>query len=133
MQRTGNQTGEEGLVGQVGVVLLEVLLGGSGELDGSELEAAALEAGDDGADKATLSHGGLAGVGIFRVVDGDRGVELWRGTALRRRRAATGNAMEALSDGEAATYLNTVRLDGNEAAEKVSFTAVARPRSSTSS
>jgi hypothetical protein len=35
-------------------VLLEVLLGGSDELDGCELEAAVLEAGDDGADEATL-------------------------------------------------------------------------------
>jgi hypothetical protein len=35
-------------------VLLEVLLGGSGELDGRELEAAVLEAGDDGADQAAL-------------------------------------------------------------------------------
>jgi hypothetical protein len=35
-------------------VLLEVLLGGGDELDGGELEAAALEAGDDGADEAAL-------------------------------------------------------------------------------
>ena len=35
-------------------MLLEVLLGGSNELDGCELEAAVLEAGDDGADEATL-------------------------------------------------------------------------------
>lgn len=76
MSRTGNQTGEEGLVGQVGIVLLEVLLGGSGELEGSKLEAAVLETRDDGADKATLAQDRLAGVGIFRVVDGDHGVEL---------------------------------------------------------
>jgi|TARA_R110002003_G_scaffold145_11_gene13433 hypothetical protein len=35
-------------------VLLEVLLGGGDELDGGELEAAVLEAGDDGADEAAL-------------------------------------------------------------------------------
>jgi hypothetical protein len=35
-------------------VLLEVLLGGSDHLDTSELEAAVLEAGDDGTDEATL-------------------------------------------------------------------------------
>jgi hypothetical protein len=35
-------------------VLLEVLLGGSDELDGSKLEATVLEARDDGADQATL-------------------------------------------------------------------------------
>jgi hypothetical protein len=35
-------------------VLLEVLLGGSHELDGGELEAAVLEARDDGADQAAL-------------------------------------------------------------------------------
>ena len=50
----GDQSGEEGLLGQVGVVLLEVLLAGSGELDGRELEAAVLEAGDDGTNEATL-------------------------------------------------------------------------------
>lgn len=33
---------------------LEVLLGGRHELDGDELEAAVLEARDDGADEATL-------------------------------------------------------------------------------
>lgn len=37
-------------------MLLEVLLGGSGELDGSELEAAGLEAGDDGANEAALEQ-----------------------------------------------------------------------------
>ena len=35
-------------------MLLEVLLGGGEELDGGELEAAVLEAGDDGSDEATL-------------------------------------------------------------------------------
>jgi hypothetical protein len=35
-------------------VLLEVLLAGLAELDGSELEAAVLEARDDGANEATL-------------------------------------------------------------------------------
>jgi len=37
--RTGDETLEEGLVAQVGVVLLEVLLGRGDELDGGELEA----------------------------------------------------------------------------------------------
>ncbi len=36
-------------------MLLEVLLGGSNELDGSELEAAVLETRDDGTDQATLN------------------------------------------------------------------------------
>jgi hypothetical protein len=35
-------------------VLLEVLLGGGDELDGCELEAAVLEARDDGADETAL-------------------------------------------------------------------------------
>ncbi len=35
-------------------MLLKVLLAGSDELDGSELEAAVLEALDDGTDEATL-------------------------------------------------------------------------------
>ena len=43
-QRTGNETLEEGLVAQVGVVLLEVLLGGRDELDGRQLEAVMLSA-----------------------------------------------------------------------------------------
>jgi hypothetical protein len=38
-RRTGNETLEERLLGEVGVVLLEVLLGGGDELDGDELEA----------------------------------------------------------------------------------------------
>jgi hypothetical protein len=50
----GNETGEERLAGEVGVVGLEVLLGGGDELDGSKLEAALLEALDDGADQAAL-------------------------------------------------------------------------------
>ena len=51
---TGDQTGEEGLAVEILVVLLEVLLAGLGELDGSELEAAVLEALDDGTNEATL-------------------------------------------------------------------------------
>ena len=35
-------------------MLLEVLLAGSAELDSSKLEAAVLEAGDDGTNEATL-------------------------------------------------------------------------------
>jgi hypothetical protein len=49
----GDESREEGLLGEVLVVLLEVLLGGGGELDGGKLEATALEARDDGADEAT--------------------------------------------------------------------------------
>ena len=62
--RTGDQTREEGLASEVGVVLLEVLLAGSDKLDGSELEAAVLEAGDDGADEATLRIGSVHGCPI---------------------------------------------------------------------
>ena len=36
---TGDEAGEEGLGGEISVVLLEVLLGGRGELQGNELEA----------------------------------------------------------------------------------------------
>lgn len=50
----GNQSREEGLVREVGVVLLKVLLGGSDELDGGKLEATVLEARDDGANQAAL-------------------------------------------------------------------------------
>jgi hypothetical protein len=44
---------------------LEVLLGGGDELDGRELEAAVLEALDDGADQAALLEEGLLGILIF--------------------------------------------------------------------
>jgi hypothetical protein len=67
-----DQAGVEGLVLEVGIVLLEVGLAGSDQLDGDELEAAVLEAGDDGTDEATLDairldgdEGLLAGVGHF--------------------------------------------------------------------
>lgn len=40
--RTGNETLEEGLVAQVGVMLLKVLFGGGHELDGDELVAGRL-------------------------------------------------------------------------------------------
>ena len=53
----GNETREEGLAGEVGVVGLEVLLGGGDELDGGKLESALLEALDDGADQAALGWG----------------------------------------------------------------------------
>jgi hypothetical protein len=49
-----DHTGEEGLVLEVGVVLLEVLLGRGSELEGSDLEAALLEAGDDLTDETAL-------------------------------------------------------------------------------
>lgn len=51
---TGDETLEEGLASEVSVVLLEVLLGGGGELHGNELEATVLEARDDGANESTL-------------------------------------------------------------------------------
>lgn len=50
----GDKTGEEWLVGEVRVVLLEVLLAGGHELDGDELVATLLEASDDGTNEATL-------------------------------------------------------------------------------
>jgi hypothetical protein len=45
---------EERLVGEILVVLLEVLLGGGHHLQGNELVATLLETLDDVADKATL-------------------------------------------------------------------------------
>jgi hypothetical protein len=55
-------------------VLLEVLLRGGGELEGDELEAALLEAGDDLADEAALD---AVGPGVSQ----GRGIkaEAWRG------------------------------------------------------
>lgn len=53
-QLTGDETLEEGLGGEISVVLLEVLLAGGGELHGNELEATVLEARDDGSNEATL-------------------------------------------------------------------------------
>jgi hypothetical protein len=55
----GDETGEEGLALQVGVVGLEVLLGSGHQLDGGQLEAALLEALDDGADEAALEEVGV--------------------------------------------------------------------------
>jgi hypothetical protein len=51
---TGDEALEEALAGEVGVVLLEVILAGGGELQGNELEATVLEARDDGTNEATL-------------------------------------------------------------------------------
>jgi hypothetical protein len=66
----GNESREEGLLGEVFVVLLEVLLGGRGELDGGKLEATALEARDDGADEAALLF--VSAVGARRRSEGMR-------------------------------------------------------------
>lgn len=46
-----DERGEEGLVLEVGVVLLKLLLGGLVKLEGDELEATLLEAADDLADE----------------------------------------------------------------------------------
>jgi hypothetical protein len=54
-QHVGDEAGEEGLGAQVGVVLLKEGLLGGDELHGSELVAAVLEAGDDGANESALS------------------------------------------------------------------------------
>ena len=51
---TGDEALEEALAGEVGIVLLEVLLAGGGELHSNELEATVLEARDDGTNEATL-------------------------------------------------------------------------------
>lgn len=56
---TGNKTLEERLVRKIFVVLLEMLLAGSDELDGDKLVAAFLEAGDDIADQPALDAVGL--------------------------------------------------------------------------
>lgn len=63
----GNETVEEGLALEVGVVGLEVLLGGGDELDGGKLETALLEALDDGADQAALETGVRRGVLLMWV------------------------------------------------------------------
>jgi len=42
-----------------------MLLAGSGELDGGELEATLLEAADDGSDEATLDTWGRCQCGFF--------------------------------------------------------------------
>jgi hypothetical protein len=56
-----DQAGEEGLLGQVLVVLLSKLLGGPDDLDANELVALLLEALDDLANDATLDTVGLDG------------------------------------------------------------------------
>lgn len=74
-----NETSEEGLVLEVGVVGLEVLLAGGHELDGDELEATGLEARDDRADQAALNairldgNEGLLGRHFGRGINDDFG------------------------------------------------------------
>lgn len=58
----GQETGEKALGLEVLVVLTEKSLGGLGELDGNELEAALLEAGENGGNEATLDS-----VGLFKL------------------------------------------------------------------
>lgn len=53
-RHVGDQAGEEGLGGQVLVVLLQQSLGGRHHLQGNQLQALALEAGDDLANQAAL-------------------------------------------------------------------------------
>lgn len=65
-QLTRDETLEEGLAGEVGVVGLQVLLARGGELHGNELEATVLEAGDDGTNESTL--GGI--VSYYSSIDG---------------------------------------------------------------
>ena len=50
---------EEALVGQIGIVLLEVALGGGHHLAGSEHEAAFLESGDDFSNYSSLDSVGF--------------------------------------------------------------------------
>jgi hypothetical protein len=56
-----DEASEEGLGAEISIVLLEVLLAGADELEGNKLEAAVLEAGDDGANESTLDTIGLDG------------------------------------------------------------------------
>jgi hypothetical protein len=78
-------------------VLLEVLLAGGDELDGSELEAAVLEAGDDGANEATL----------------------WSGLAINSSCCLVFTAIDVeclnCSNDGCVAYLDAIRLDSNEA------------------
>lgn len=60
----GEETGEETLGLEVLVVLTEESLGGLGELDGNKLEAALLEAGEDGGNEAALDSVRLVEVSI---------------------------------------------------------------------
>lgn len=83
-EHVGNKTLEEGLVGEVGVVLLKLGLRRRDQLHGNELEATVLEARDDGADESALDTIRLDGnegllVGHFeRLIrdDGDTEEEL---------------------------------------------------------
>jgi hypothetical protein len=87
-ERTGDETWEEWLLGQIGVVLLEVLLCCDKGLDCYELEATLLEASDDIADESTLKRISLVFVLFFLNHLG----MLW-----------------------VCVYLDTIWLDGNEA------------------
>jgi len=50
-----DESREERLLGEILIMLLEVVLASSGQLDGGELEATSLEAGDDRANESTLN------------------------------------------------------------------------------
>lgn len=103
----GDETREEGLAGEVGVVGLEVFLGGGDELDGRELEAAVLEALDDGADQAAL-EGCVRGVFVCSMC-----------SCLCEAVRSCGG-LWAEGGGRVCMYLDAVRLDGDEAGERVS-------------
>lgn len=96
----GDQAREEGLLGEVGIVLLEVLLGGGGELDGGKLEATALEAGDDGSNEAALGIGSAL--------------------SSRSRSGRVGSVGSGKSEeGMDGAYLDAVRLDSDEAVHRL--------------
>ena len=79
-------------------MLLEVLLAGLGELDGNELEAAVLEAGDDGANEATLG-----------------GESVCFANLTTRLIAIETHAAAAMDREVVVAYLDAIRLDSNEA------------------
>ena len=61
---------------------LEVLLGGGDQLDGRELEAAVLEALDDGADQAALWRRRCVRDGVFFFISCSRCLFCFLGVAL---------------------------------------------------
>jgi hypothetical protein len=99
-----DETGEEGLFLEVGVVLLEVSLAGRDELHGGELEAAALEARDDLTDETCVRAKVFSLLGLGAVERVEMGCSpRWTPSGLRGESPGSEGAMHQSADSSALT------------------------------
>lgn len=104
----GDEAGEEGLGGQVLVVLLQQRLGGRHHLQRHQLQALALEAGDDLANQAALDACKTMDTGNKKAADWrveadtwrwlSNGWTTWRREAKNRNDACKGPSMSSALD-----------------------------------